>query len=213
MKKIDVLEGELKKQVNENKDMEKSKKTIEEKIRTLHTEVLETKINAKSDLIVNNKTLNKDIKYWKKELGKEKRLTIKLKAKLAVPSNSLVANNDETTPAPIFSSSDAPSADIVSCTICAEMIPHYIPRFFNGIEMNEACDECQKSSSDSDVRDQNHNLTASANIPENNNYPSIDTKTVSPFVPPPAKASFGFPPTWLTPPPAPPEFSSHSPFH
>ena len=37
VKKIDVLEEELKNLVNENKGMEKSKKTLEDKVRTLLT--------------------------------------------------------------------------------------------------------------------------------------------------------------------------------
>ena len=93
-------------------------------------EVLDTKINAKKDLIVNNKTLNKDIKYWKKELGKEKKLTIRRKAKLDEPSRGLAANPVVTTPAPIFTSSDSPSPEIVTCTICAKRILDYTPKFF-----------------------------------------------------------------------------------
>ena len=95
------------------------------------------------------------------------------------------------------------------------MIPDYIPRFFNGIEMNEACEECQNFSSDSLLCDLTQNPTTSANILENNNLPTLDTKTdsVCPSVPLPAKTSCGFPSIWLTPPAAPPELFPQSHFH
>ena len=32
------------------------------------------------------------------------------------------------------------------CTICAEEIPNYIPKYFNGIEINPSCDDCQDPS-------------------------------------------------------------------
>ena len=32
------------------------------------------------------------------------------------------------------------------CTICAELISDYTPKFFLGTEMNAACDDCQDTS-------------------------------------------------------------------
>ena len=71
VKKKDALDKELKEQINENKNMEKSKQTLENKVRTLHTEVLETKANAKSDLIVKSKTLISNIgrMNWARKKG------------------------------------------------------------------------------------------------------------------------------------------------
>ena len=40
------------------------------------------------------------------------------------------------------------------CTICAELISDYTPKFFLGTEMNAACDECQDSS-ESDLENYN----------------------------------------------------------
>jgi hypothetical protein len=36
----------------------------------------------------------------------------------------------------------------VLCTICAEVIEDYCPKFFHGYKINAACNECQGSSID-----------------------------------------------------------------
>jgi hypothetical protein len=47
-----------------------------------------------------------------------------------------------------------PPKDEILCTICAETIHEYVPKFFYGTEINPACDGCQDSSFSSD-QDQN----------------------------------------------------------
>ena len=39
------------------------------------------------------------------------------------------------------------------CTICAEPIDCYIPKYFLGVEINPACQDCQDSSLSSDLED------------------------------------------------------------
>ena len=42
----------------------------------------------------------------------------------------------------------APSLQNISedCTICAEPIHNYVPEYFNGVEMNAACESCKSPS-------------------------------------------------------------------
>ena len=44
----------------------------------------------------------------------------------------------------------------IVCTICAEPISNYIPKLFLGEEINSACDDCQDSSTDSEVDTENY---------------------------------------------------------
>ena len=38
------------------------------------------------------------------------------------------------------------------CTICAEPIQDYVPDYFNGVEMNPACDECKQPSRETQIK-------------------------------------------------------------
>ena len=38
----------------------------------------------------------------------------------------------------------------IECTICAEIIPNYEPEYFDGIEINPACDSCNPSSTETE---------------------------------------------------------------
>ena len=124
------------------------------------------------------KALKVEIKQWRKELGEERKQKIKLEKALAEQEARLTESKETQqssfTPKEILNastgsreSSDASSlytlAAVMSadpclssnpeedCTICAEPIHNYKPEYFDGLEMNPACDNCKTPSLETQI--------------------------------------------------------------
>ena len=135
-------------------DLKMSSKVKAEVCNNLRKELNEskTKFNKEKNEMI--KTHKIEVKYWRKELGDEKKETVKLKEKLKV-----VENCENVTPeskknkcknkrmketiGPIISVAK-PSVEVI-CSICAQNIPDYIPEYFCGEELHPACAQCKKN--------------------------------------------------------------------
>ena len=151
------LEADLKKEKQEVADLGMHNDTLNKIVTTLRNELKESKARAKSEMVEMKKVLKAEVKSWRKDLGEERKSNIKLEKKLLELTNK-VQKESELTFSNICTSSTStfqansfePSEAELSCTICAEPISDYIPKFFMGTEMNPACNRCQDSSSESD---------------------------------------------------------------
>ena len=77
-------------------------------------------------------------------------MKIKLEEKLTELSNenlAKVTDENETNLASKLTSTDILSESGTDCMICADLILDYIPKYFNGIEINPACYKCQDPTS------------------------------------------------------------------
>ena len=130
---------------------------------SLHSQLIQFKEKAKKELLDSRKELKKEIKSWRKDLGEEVKKNIKLEKKLEDLLKKEPANDekvDQNAVSPPFAASTSsnvspPSASVLHdsrtvCTICAEPINYYVPKYFLGIEINPACQNCQDSSLSSD---------------------------------------------------------------
>ena len=138
----------LEEQKQELLDMVACHNKLNEVNETLQREINNDKERAKAELDDSTKKLKVEIKSWRKELGEERKANIKLEKKLESiakqhesmnkPESNYEAAEPEPPTSTLTSSED--------CTICAEEIPNYIPKYFNGIEINPSCDDCQDPS-------------------------------------------------------------------
>ena len=106
------------------------------------------------------KALKVEIKQWRKELGEERRQRIKLEkalseleAKVTEPNKTLTPSTRATDtsnssvlgslPVAMSAEPTLPNSSEEECTICAEPIANYEPEYFDGVELNPACDDCK----------------------------------------------------------------------
>jgi hypothetical protein len=152
-------------QKNEISDLATANDKLNDVVKKLQKERNDSTIKAKSELVQVKKEFREEIKAWRKELGEERRSRIKsenrfekFKMKTEASEKNIDASVSSSNSA-ISSSSNQPGykeppKDEISCTICAETIHKYVPKYFLGTEINPACDGCQDSSSSSES-DQN----------------------------------------------------------
>ena len=143
----------LEKQKQEVLDMAACNDTLSKVNKSLTRGFKEYKERSAAELKEFRKQSKLEIKAWRKDLGEERREKIKLENKLEemIQKNKVadkLENNNKFTKAtssPTLSMSSLPSPETF-CTICAEQISNYNPKYFNGIEINPACKNCQDSS-------------------------------------------------------------------
>ena len=95
-----------------------------------------------------------EIKSWKKDLGRARSSHIKLEKKFALLEvdktgihlqiKPRVSEEESTVNVNAFHGSDT------LCSICAAVIPHYIPDYFCGEAFNPACSKCKGNDSEDD---------------------------------------------------------------
>ena len=159
-----AIEENKTKQKQEVSDLAVTNANLKSAVNRLDKEHNDSKIKSKSELAQVKKDFKIEIKEWRKELGEERKIKIKLENKLVeLKQKSEEVNetdeNNEDPPEKASSSwssthsfsSNKPSEEDIFCTICAEEIPKYIPKFFLGTEMNPACDKCQDSDNEDDT--------------------------------------------------------------
>ena len=146
-----VKENEETKISNKNQkkeicDLEKIMRVKNEVSEKLNKELKELKVKfnkEKSEMI---KCHKKEVKYWRKELGEETKVNIKLKEILEN------ANNDKPSKPPsvkkktekiVQKSNDERKNSIQTCSICASKILNYNPEYFCGEIFNPACEMCK----------------------------------------------------------------------
>ena len=139
--------------------------TLEALLKKANRNLLENQTKAKAELVESKKAFKAEIKAWRKDLGEERSAKLKLESKLEKLTQKNESfekkSNKKTIVKPASDPSEDeivkptfdPLEDEIYCTICAEPISDYVPKYFLGTEMNPACERCQDSSisSDSDV--------------------------------------------------------------
>ena len=151
------LENEMQKKTQEVLDLANKSDKFNNVVKRLNKELYESKANAKKELIGIEKDFKAEIKSWRKELGEETKKRIKLEEKLKELKNEDEDKHEKhanlaftaTTTGSAFSvqpNSNSTSEVEIECTICAESIVDYIPKYFLGEEINPACEDCQDSS-------------------------------------------------------------------
>ena len=128
---------------------------------SLHSQLTDSKEKAKKELCDARKELREEIKSWRKDLGEETKKNIKLQKKLDdLEKKEHVDEDEEKVEKPAVSSIGGSTSLMFQeedsrtvCTICAEPIDCYIPKYFLGLEINPACQDCQDSSLSSDLED------------------------------------------------------------
>ena len=156
----DLLEVEndpdtLKKEMNWMKNKNANNDLV---IKKLNSEIVKTKTKAAEDILAIKKDFKQEIKSWKKDLGNEREINIKLEAKLEDLTNKDEFNNNNTDntnakekPADFMKLELSPKlSSKICCTICGEAIETYTPKYFWGEEINPACAECKETSSEED---------------------------------------------------------------
>ena len=143
--KIIELEHELSTQHEEMTFTKSANKMLQQKVLTLNSELSETRTRTtKIEVDEIKRASKKEIKAWRKELGEERSKNIKLELKLKANLDKAL---EEVKPLPVVDSETSfasnPVEEALECSVCAEPIHLYKPEYFNGIEMNPACDECK----------------------------------------------------------------------
>ena len=122
---------------------------------SLHSQLTDSKEKAKKELCDARKELREEIKSWRKDLGEETKKNIKLQKtlddlkKVEKHTVSSVGGSTSLNLSLMFQEEDSRTL----CTICAEPIDCYIPKYFLGLEINPACQDCQDPSLSSDLED------------------------------------------------------------
>ena len=185
-KHIEALKKDLEIQNSEVEVLKCTNKNLKSGTLRLNREINDkgTKINNYEKEVI--KEMKKGIKFWKKELGRERGKSIQLEKKLIrfknKQANKMYTTRSEGTqaglddfsaPSPSHSgtlkidssnivtslcnsSSMAISPEMIqafnsyfrTCSMCAESIPNYVPRFSEGLLINPACPECDAHESD-----------------------------------------------------------------
>jgi hypothetical protein len=152
------LESLLNENIDQIGDMNSEIKRIEAASNVLNKELVKARTKSPSIKSDDVKALKVEIKLWRKELGEERRQKInlekalsELEAKVTEPNKTLTpstrsADNSNSSSLGSFAVAMSPEPCIPNssqedCTICAEPIQNYEPEYFNGIEMNPACDD------------------------------------------------------------------------
>ena len=135
-------------------DLEKSNKVKDEVSNKLRKELNDIKIKVnkeKNEMTRNHKS---EIKYWRKELGDEKKTNNKLREKLVkngeniTPEAKEIKSENKRRKTKNSKVSIIPSEAII-CSISAQIIPGYTPEYFCGEQIHPACELCKKNSSSS----------------------------------------------------------------
>ena len=113
---------------------------LKQKVIRLNIELSETKTNYKTEIDDVKKESKKEIKAWRKELGEERRKNIKIEQELKDTLDNAFKEEKPLSVATECSMPSNPQEEGVECTVWAEPIEKQEPEYFNGLEMNPACD-------------------------------------------------------------------------
>ena len=106
----------------------------------VHKELSDTKLKFREEKATIFKEHKAEVKAWKKDLGEANKEKIKLQNKF----NKKVANFATMTTTPPVSAPSSFEPEVV-CSICADPIIGYKPKYFLGEAFNPACSKCDDS--------------------------------------------------------------------
>ena len=152
--KIEPDEISEKNQINETlsvklQDLERTIKTQKEISNKFNKELNEYKVKVQKEKKALIKEHRTEVKYWRKELGEEITLKLKLEEKLdeksheSIPCVTLPTALSHLVSTPQLHHPPSLISDII-CSICGNPIENYIPKYFLGEEINAACNNCKE---------------------------------------------------------------------
>ena len=132
----------------EIKDLEFSNKTKQAICDRLNKELSETKLRFSKDRTKISKEHKAEVKFWQKELGEETKIKIQLEKTIEDNENNnelRFALTKPSTPDKNFNESLSKQPEETLCSICFISIEEYIPEYFLGEKINDACESCKSN--------------------------------------------------------------------
>ena len=112
----------------------------------LNKELQDSKIRFKREQSEMIKSHKGEVKHWRKELGEQIKINIKLERKLEDAKNQGVSEpkkkKETVSEKSTFRNGNT---NEITCSICASKIPDYTPEYFCGEVFNPACEACDSS--------------------------------------------------------------------
>ena len=129
--------------VNELKNIIKNSREAADRI---NKELNDYKVKYSREKALQIKEHKAEIKVWRKDLGELKKENIKLKEKLSnkLDNQSVTASKVSSPATNENPHNQQPESEVV-CSICANPILDYKPKYFLGEVFNPACNECDDS--------------------------------------------------------------------
>ena len=143
------LRVKIKEKDDEIDDLQNNIKVKVKLSEKLNKELNETKTKAGREKAAIAKIHKAEIKSLKKDIGEERKQTKKLEKKLENELNDKHAAAEMSKP--YLQSTEHPSSSLspvlnqISCSICAQEIINYKPKYFLGEVFNPACSDCDDS--------------------------------------------------------------------
>ena len=110
----------------------------------LNKELQDSKVKFKRERGEMIKSHKAEVKYWRKELGEQTKINIKLEKKLEDAKNqdlSKPTKKKETVSEKSTFRNE--KTNEITCSICASNIPDFTPEYFCGELLNPACEACK----------------------------------------------------------------------
>ena len=151
-KEIKYLRDALNDRDDEIATLKTANKAAKEAIGKLNKTLNECKSKYSEEKATVSKEHRSEVRAWKKDLGEANRNITKLEEKLQVLTNPIKSSDQPSFEKSTFSISTSVSnvsnagtdSDIL-CSICADPIPNFKPKYFLGDAFNPACDNCDDS--------------------------------------------------------------------
>ena len=137
---IKILENKIDEHMDEIKSLQHANNLVREISNKVNKELNETKLKAKEEKAAILKEHKAEVKSWKRELGKANKENINMKKKLDEEVTKIV-----TTASKLPDSPPKLSETEVICSICADPIVSFKPKYFLGEAFNPACNKCDDS--------------------------------------------------------------------
>ena len=132
-------------------DLEKSKKKSDEISNKLKKQLSDAQCKFKKEKDEILKEHRKEVKGWRKDLGEETKLKIKLQEKLSNKAENSASGQSISLLKPVpQSESQEELAEETLCSICAVPMKNYVQKYFHGEAFSPACDKCDDNSWESD---------------------------------------------------------------
>ena len=133
------------------KELETANKTKKEITDKLNKNLNDLKVKFNKEKIELSKKHKGEVKYWRKELGEETKIKIKLLEQLQDEENNAIVKASTAknklkkkalkSASTLLNRNSNPSTTF--CSICSLDIPKYVPEYFCGEKYNPTCESCK----------------------------------------------------------------------
>ena len=130
----------------DNKDLEKAKKKSDEISNIFKKQLSDAQVKFKKEKDELLKEHRKEVKAWRKDLGDETKLKIKLQEKLSKTTDNTSGQPTLVLKPVPQSEPNVEISEDTLCSICAVPIINYVQKYFEGEPFSPACDQCDDNS-------------------------------------------------------------------